>query len=232
MHAAHVSVSALQEQFQRAMFTTSILIFALIAVHAQAFALWVQSIRLTNNRISKSNYGDDITDAVPVFSYFPPCYFCAVLFFFFFLPPFFLRSFCADRYSLQDFVPIKRFRWYQVYQLRRFVPQKRFKRYEGGFATCFVRGKRFKWNRFGLSDGVQAVGFYAIPFRTELRPSAIRFSPSSRSSRGHARLMRMKPSPASPYIEPALTWTLNRSTSIVSISREASPVLRQSHHAR
>ena len=49
------------------MFTTSILIFALIAVHAQAFALWVQSIRLTNNRISKSNYGDDITDAVPVF---------------------------------------------------------------------------------------------------------------------------------------------------------------------
>ena len=64
---AHVSVSALQEQFQRAMFTTSILIFALIAVHAQAFALWVQSIRLTNNRISKSNYGDDITDAVPVF---------------------------------------------------------------------------------------------------------------------------------------------------------------------
>lgn len=64
---AHVSVSALQEQFQRVMFTTSILIFALIAVHAQAFALWVQSIRLTNNRISKSNYGDDITDAVPVF---------------------------------------------------------------------------------------------------------------------------------------------------------------------
>lgn len=49
------------------MFTTSILIFALIAVHAQAFALWVQSIRLTNNRISKSNYGDGITDAVPVF---------------------------------------------------------------------------------------------------------------------------------------------------------------------
>ena len=49
------------------MFTTLILIFALIAVHAQAFALWVQSIRLTNNRISKSNYGDDITDAVPVF---------------------------------------------------------------------------------------------------------------------------------------------------------------------
>ena len=64
---AHVSVSALQEQFQRAMFTTSILIFALIAVHAQVFALWVQSIRLTNNRISKSNYGDDIIDAVPVF---------------------------------------------------------------------------------------------------------------------------------------------------------------------
>lgn len=53
------------------MFTTSILIFALIAVHAQAFALWVQSIRLTNNRISKSNYGDDITDAVPVFVFLP-----------------------------------------------------------------------------------------------------------------------------------------------------------------
>jgi len=76
------------------MFTTSILIFALIAVHAQAFALWVQSIRLTNNRISKSNYGDDITDAVPVFL------FSALLFlrrsFLFFLsssvlPPFFLR---------------------------------------------------------------------------------------------------------------------------------------------
>jgi hypothetical protein len=88
LHAAHVSVSALQEQFQRAMFTTSILIFALIAVHAQAFALWVQSIRLTNNRISKSNYGDDITDAVPVFL------FSALLFlrrsFLFF--SFFLRS--------------------------------------------------------------------------------------------------------------------------------------------
>lgn len=54
------------------MFTTSILIFALIAVHAQAFALWVQSIRLTNNRISKSNYGDDITDAVPVFLFSAP----------------------------------------------------------------------------------------------------------------------------------------------------------------
>lgn len=223
MHAAHVSVSALQEQFQRAMFTTSILIFALIAVHAQAFALWVQSIRLTNNRISKSNYGDDITDAVPVFLFSAP-------FFSFF--SFFLRSFCADRYSSHDFVPIKRFRWYQVYLLRRFVPRKRFKRYERVFKTCFVREKRFRWDGFGLSDRVQAVGFYAIPFRTELRPSAIRFSPSSRSSRGHARLMRMKPSPASPYIEPALTWTLNRSTSIVSISREASPVLRQSHHAR
>lgn len=154
---AHVSVSALQEQFQRAMFTTSILIFALIAVHAQAFALWVQSIRLTNNRISKSNYGDDITDAVPVFL-LSALLFLRRSFLFFFLPPFFLRSFCADRYSLHDFVPIKRFRWYQVYQLMRFVPQKRFKRYEGGFETCFVRGKRFKWNRFGLSDGAQAVG--------------------------------------------------------------------------
>ena len=150
------------------MFTTSILIFALIAVHAQAFALWVQSIRLTNNRISKSNYGDDITDAVPVFL-FLPCYFCSVLFFFFLffsfflrsssvLSPFFLRSFCDDRYSSHDFVSIKRFRWYQVYLLRRFVPRKRFKRYEGGFETCFVRGKRFRWNRFGLSDGAQAVG--------------------------------------------------------------------------
>ena len=79
-------------------------------------------------------------------------------FFSFFLSPFFLRSFCADRYTLHDFVPIKRFRWYQVYQLMRFVPQKRFKRYEGGFETCFVRGKRFKWNRFGLSDRAQAVG--------------------------------------------------------------------------
>ncbi len=140
------------------MFTTSILIFALIAVHAQAFALWVQSIRLTNNRISKSNYGDDITDAVPVFSYFPPCYFCAVLFFFFFLPPFFLRSFCADRYSLHDFVPIKRFRWYQVCQLRRFVPRKRFKRYERALKTCFVREKRFRWNGSRLPDRAQAVG--------------------------------------------------------------------------
>lgn len=135
MHAAHVSVSALQEQFQRAMFTTSILIFALIAVHAQAFALWVQSIRLTNNRISKSNYGDDITDAVPVFLFLRP-----------------------DRYSLHDFVPIKRFRWYKVYLLRRFVPRKRFKRYERVFETCFVQGKRFRWNRFGLSDRAQAVG--------------------------------------------------------------------------
>ena len=92
------------------------------------------------------------------FSYYPPCYFCAVLFFFFFLSQFFLRSFCADRYSLHDFVPIKRFRWYQVYQLMRFVPQKRFKRYERALKTCFVRGKRFRWNRFGLSDGAQAVG--------------------------------------------------------------------------
>ena len=107
------------------------------------------------------------------FSYFPPCYFCAVLFFFFLsfsflppfflrsssvLPPFFLRSFCADRYSSHDFVPIKRFRWYQVYQLMRFVPQKRFKRYKRALKTCFVRGKRFRWNRFGLSDGIQAVG--------------------------------------------------------------------------
>lgn len=119
---AHVSVSALQEQFQRAMFTTSILIFALIAVHAQAFALWVQSIRLTNNRISKSNYGDDITDAVPVFL--------------------FLRcSFCADRYSLLDFVPIKRF-----------------KQYKRVLKTCFVLEKRFRWNESRLSDGAQAVG--------------------------------------------------------------------------
>ncbi len=118
------------------MFTTSILIFALIAVHAQAFALWVQSIRLTNNRISKSNYGDDITDAVPVF----------------------LFLFCADRYSLHDFVPIKRFIWYKVYLLRRFVPRKRFKWYERVIETYFVRGKRFRWNRFGLSDRAQAVG--------------------------------------------------------------------------
>ena len=92
------------------------------------------------------------------FSYYPPCYFCAVLFFFFFLPPFFLRSFCADRYSLQDFVPIKRFRWYQVYQLMRFVPQKRFKRYERALETCFVRGKRFRWNGSRLTDRAQAVG--------------------------------------------------------------------------
>ena len=144
------------------MFTTSILIFALIAVHAQAFALWVQSIRLTNNRISKSNYGDDITDAVPVFFVFSALLFLRRSFLFFLsssvLPPFFLRSFCADRYSLQDFVPIKRFRWYQVYQLMRFVPRKRFKRYEGGFETCFVRGKRFKWNGSRLPDRAQAVG--------------------------------------------------------------------------
>ena len=151
MHAAHVSVSALQEQFQRAMFTTSILIFALIAVHAQAFALWVQSIRLTNNRISKSNYGDDITDAVPVFL-FSALLFLRRSFLFFFLSQFFLRSFCADRYSLHDFVPIKRFRWYQVYQLMRFVPQKRFKRYERALKTCFVRGKRFRWNESRLQD--------------------------------------------------------------------------------
>ena len=92
------------------------------------------------------------------FSYFLPCSFCAVLFFFFFLSPFFLRSFCADRYSSHDFVPIKRFRWYQVYLLRRFVPRKRFKRYEMGFETCFVRGKRFRWKESRLSDGIQAVG--------------------------------------------------------------------------
>ncbi len=139
------------------MFTTSILIFALIAVHAQAFALWVQSIRLTNNRISKSNYGDDITDAVPVFL-LSALLFLRRSFLFFFLPPFFLRSFCADRYSLQDFVPIKRFRWYQVYQLRRFVPRKRFKRYERALKTCFVREKRFRWNESRLSDRAQAVG--------------------------------------------------------------------------
>ena len=144
------------------MFTTSILIFALIAVHAQAFALWVQSIRLTNNRISKSNYGDDITDAVPVFL-FSALFFLRRSFLFFFLsfsvlPPFFFRSFCADRYSSHDFVPIKRFRWYQVYQLMRFVLQKRFKRYERVLKTCFVRGKRFRWNESRLSDGAQAVG--------------------------------------------------------------------------
>ena len=144
MHAAHVSVSALQEQFQRAMFTTSILIFALIAVHAQAFALWVQSIRLTNNRISKSNYGDDITDAVPVFLLSALLFLCRS-FLFFFLPPFFLRSFCADRYSLHDFVPIKRFRWYQVCQLRRFVPRKRFKRNKVCNLMRFVPQKRFRW---------------------------------------------------------------------------------------
>ena len=74
------------------------------------------------------------------FSYFPPCYFC------------------ADRYSLHDFVPIKRFRWYQVYQLMRFVPQKRFKRYKRVLETCFVRGKRFRWNESRLQDGTQAVG--------------------------------------------------------------------------
>ena len=92
------------------------------------------------------------------FSNFPPCYFSSVLFFFFFLSPFFLRSFCADRYTLHDFVPIKRFRWYQVYQLMRFVPQKRFKRYERALKTCFVRGKRFRWNESRLPDRAQAVG--------------------------------------------------------------------------
>lgn len=92
------------------------------------------------------------------FSYFPPRYFCAVLFFFFFLSQFFLRSFCVDRYSLHDFVPIKRFRWCQVYRLMRFVPQKRFKRYERVFKACFVREKRFRWNGNRLSDGAQAVG--------------------------------------------------------------------------
>ena len=136
---AHVSVSALQEQFQRAMFTTSILIFALIAVHAQAFALWVQSIRLTNNRISKSNYGDDITDAVPVFL-------------------FLRRSFSPDRHPSYDFVPMKRFRWYKVCMLRRFVPRNRFKRYEGASKTCFVRGKRFRRDKSRLPDRAQAVG--------------------------------------------------------------------------
>ena len=74
------------------------------------------------------------------FSYFPPCYFC------------------VDRYSLHDFVPIKRFRWYKVYLLRRFVPRKRFKRYERALKTCFVREKRFRWNESRLPDGVQAVG--------------------------------------------------------------------------
>ena len=74
------------------------------------------------------------------------------------LPPFFLRSFCADRYSSHDFVPIKRFRWYQVYQLMRFVPQKRFKRYKRALKTCFVRGKRFRWNGSRLPDRTQAVG--------------------------------------------------------------------------
>lgn len=66
--------------------------------------------------------------------------------------------FCADRYSLHDFVPIKRFRWCKVYLLRRFVLQKRFKRYERVFETCFVRGKRFRWNESRLQDGAQAVG--------------------------------------------------------------------------
>lgn len=74
------------------------------------------------------------------FSYFPPCYFC------------------ADRYTLHDFVPIKRFRWYKVYLLRRFVPRKRFKRYERVIETCFVLEKRFRWNESRLPDGVQAVG--------------------------------------------------------------------------
>lgn len=74
------------------------------------------------------------------FSYFPPC------------------SFCADRYSLHDFVPIKRFRWYQVYQLMRFVLQKRFKQYKRVLETCFVRGKRFRRNESRLQDRAQAVG--------------------------------------------------------------------------
>ena len=100
-----------------------------------------------------------MTSQMPsLFSYFLPCYFCDVLFFFFFLSPFFLRSFCADRYSSHDFVPIKRFRWYQVYLLRRFVLRKRFKRYKRVLETCFVRGKRFRWNGSRLQDGTQAVG--------------------------------------------------------------------------
>ena len=66
--------------------------------------------------------------------------------------------FCADRYSLHDFVPIKRFRWHKVYLLRRFVPRKRFKRYERALKTCFVPRKRFRWNESRLQDGTQAVG--------------------------------------------------------------------------
>ena len=74
------------------------------------------------------------------FSYFPPC------------------SFRPDRYTLHDFVPIKRFRWYKVYLLRCFVLRKRFKRHERGFETCFVRGKRFRRNESRLQDRAQAVG--------------------------------------------------------------------------
>ena len=66
--------------------------------------------------------------------------------------------FLRRRYSSHDFVPIKRFRWYQVYQLMRFVLQKRFKRYKRALKTCFVRGKRFRWNESRLQDGAQAVG--------------------------------------------------------------------------
>ncbi len=47
--AVLASVSALQEQFQKAMFITSILTFALIAALAQAFALWALFIRKENN---------------------------------------------------------------------------------------------------------------------------------------------------------------------------------------
>ena len=73
-------------------------------------------------------------------------------------PFFLLRSFRPDRYTLHDFVPIKRFRWYKVYLLRRFVPRKRFKRYKRVFETCFVREKRFRWNGSRLQDRAQAVG--------------------------------------------------------------------------
>ena len=73
-------------------------------------------------------------------------------------PFFLLRSFRPDRHSLHDFVPIKRFRWYEVYLLRRFVPRKRFKRYKRVLETCFVREKRFRWNESRLQDGAQAVG--------------------------------------------------------------------------
>ena len=151
------------------MFTTSILIFALIAAHAQAFALWVQSIRLTNNRISKSNYGDDITDAVPVFLLSALLFLRrSFLFFSFFLPPFFLRSFCADRYSLHDFVPIKRFRWYQVYQLRRFVPQKRLSGTRGSLKPVLYEEN--------VLDGTDLV------YRTEFKPSVSTQFRSGRSS--------------------------------------------------